>query len=79
MPPLMIVVMPVYNGEEYLVLALNSILDQKLSVFELIVVDDHSTDRTPQLLNEVHDDRLRIHRHAHNQGVANTLDNVSYG
>jgi hypothetical protein len=40
------VVMPVYNGERFLALAVESILAQTFAEFELIVVDDGSTDST---------------------------------
>jgi hypothetical protein len=52
--------MPVYNGERYLRLALDSVLGQTLGDFELIVVDDGSSDSTPQLLASYRDARLQI-------------------
>jgi glycosyltransferase involved in cell wall biosynthesis len=48
--PLISVVIPVYNGERYLALALNSILQQTFTDFELIAIDDGSSDSTPQIL-----------------------------
>lgn len=50
--PTISVVVPVYNGEATLIACLESILKQCLSPHELIIVDDGSTDRTPQLLDE---------------------------
>jgi glycosyltransferase involved in cell wall biosynthesis len=44
------VVKAVYNGEKYLAEAIESVLGQTFSDFELIVVDDGSTDRTPECL-----------------------------
>ncbi len=44
------VVMPVYNGEATLAATIESVLSQSLPDFELIVVDDGSTDATPSLL-----------------------------
>lgn len=43
-PPRVTVVMPVYNGEEYLALAIESALGQRFRSFELVIVDDGSTD-----------------------------------
>jgi glycosyltransferase involved in cell wall biosynthesis len=48
--PLLSVVMPVYNAEKYLAAAIESILQQSFREFELIVVDDASTDSSPDLI-----------------------------
>lgn len=58
------VVMPVRNGERFLREALDSTLAQTLPDFELIAVDDGSTDATQEILAEVagRDPRLRVHR-----------------
>ena len=44
--------MPVYNGEEFLVKKIKSILEQKFENFELIISDNHSTDLTEQICKE---------------------------
>lgn len=58
------IILPVYNGEEYLDETLESILGQSFRDFELICVDDGSTDRTPQILERTRaqDSRVVIHR-----------------
>ena len=48
--PVVSVIMTVYNGEQYLEDALQSICRQTLQNFECIVVDDGSSDRTPEIL-----------------------------
>ena len=48
--PLISVVVPAYNVEKYLTACLNSILSQTFTDFEIIVINDGSTDRTPQVL-----------------------------
>ncbi|RME78601.1 MAG: glycosyltransferase [Chloroflexi bacterium] len=48
--PRVSVILPVYNQEEYLPAALESVLNQTWQDFELIVVNDGSTDRTPEIL-----------------------------
>lgn len=54
------IIMPVYNEEKTILNAVNSILEQTFRDFELIVVNDGSTDNTLQLLNNVKDERLVI-------------------
>ena len=49
MKPLLSVILPVYNGEKFLADALRSILLQDACPLEIIVVDDGSTDRTPDI------------------------------
>jgi len=70
--PLVSVVMCTYNGERFLREAVASILGQTFSGFELIVVDDGSTDRTPQILSELQarDSRLTVLTNEHNLGIA---------
>jgi glycosyltransferase involved in cell wall biosynthesis len=70
--PAVSVVMPVYNGDPYLRDAVESILAQSLTDLELVVVDDGSTDRTPEILEELaaRDSRIALHRQANQGSVA---------
>ena len=53
------VIIPVYNREKTICDAVNSALQQKASFkFNVIVVDNHSTDKTTELLRHIHDERL---------------------
>jgi SpoIID/LytB domain protein len=53
------VVIPVYNREKTILDAVNSALGQKASFrYNVIVVDNHSTDKTTELLDSIHDERL---------------------
>ena len=65
------VVMPCYNAERYLGESIQSILDQTLQDFELIVVDDGSTDGTRAVVETFDDSRLRyIYRDNGGPGAA---------
>ena len=59
-PPLVSVIMPCLNGERHIQMAIDSVLVQTCDDFELIVVDNGSTDRTPEILRSVNDPRLRV-------------------
>lgn len=74
MPPLVSVVLPVYNGEEFLSQAVDSMLAQTFTDYELIVVDDGSTDRTAALLKGYQDSRLTVYRHDRNEGLVAALN-----
>lgn len=75
-PPIS-VLMSVYNGERYLSASIESILNQTFSDFEFIIVNDGSTDRTPQILAEYErkDSRIRIF-HQSNLGLTASLNNA---
>lgn len=61
-PPAVSVVVPTRDRAEVLPRALESVLGQTFSQLELIVVDDDSTDRTPEVLAALEDERLRVER-----------------
>ncbi|HEX8521122.1 MAG TPA: glycosyltransferase, partial [Tepidisphaeraceae bacterium] len=56
----MSVLMPVYNGERYLREAIDSILSQSYANFELIIVDDGSTDGSLSILREYEKKDARV-------------------
>jgi len=58
--PKISVVMSVYNGERYLGEAVESIFNQTFSDFEFIIINDGSTDRTPEILTEFDDPRAKV-------------------
>lgn len=73
--PVVSILMPVYNAERYLDDALQSIFAQTLNDFELIVIDDASTDGSLNILNSYTDLRLRVVRHKSNMGIVDALNN----
>jgi len=58
-PPRVTVILPTYNRERYLAGAVGSVLGQTFGDFELLIVDDGSTDTTAALIGAVDDDRVR--------------------
>jgi glycosyltransferase involved in cell wall biosynthesis len=66
MPPALSVIVPVYNGGEYLEKTLHSVFDQSFADWELLVIDNASSDSTPALLERIQaqrgDPRLRLLR-----------------
>ncbi len=69
--PQVSVVMPVYNGEKYLAEAIESILAQTFTDFELIIVDDGSTDSSAEIVRsyESRDGRIRFLQLERNMGA----------
>ncbi len=67
------VLLPVYNCPTYVGAAIESILNQTFEDFELLIIDDGSTDDTPQVLTSYSDSRIRHIRHE-NKGLAGTLN-----
>lgn len=62
--PQVSVVLPAYNHEAYIAEAIDSVLGQSLADFELIIIDDGSQDRTPDIISTFTDPRIRFVRQA---------------
>lgn len=71
MRPKVSVIMPCYNAEKYIEDAINSILGQTFECFELIIIDDGSTDRSLSYAYALQekDDRIKIIRNESNRGI----------
>lgn len=72
--PLVSIILPCYNGERFLRECIDSILAQTYNSFELMVVDDGSTDNTLNILRKVDDKRVRILRNVKNEGIVSCLN-----
>ncbi len=70
------VLMSVYNGEPYVAEAIQSILDQTFQDFEFLIVDDGSTDATPETLHQYasRDKRIRVIPNPSNIGLTKSLN-----
>lgn len=75
-PPVVSVVMSVYNGARYLVDAIESILAQEFADFELLLIDDASSDDSPQIINaySARDPRIRPISNGENIGLTRSLN-----
>ena len=71
-PPLVSVLLPVYNGERYVAAAVQSVLAQTYGRLELVVIDDGSTDGTLAVLQSFDDPRIRL-TSRENRGLVATL------
>lgn len=72
--PAVTVLMPVYNGERYILEAVKSVLGQSYTDFELLVIDDCSSDSSVAILEAVTDPRMILVSNTHNMGLAATLN-----
>lgn len=72
--PRVTVLMPVYNATAYLKDAVASVLRQTYADFELLIIDDGSTDNGPVILETFTDPRIRLIRNRNNQGLIATLN-----
>ena len=81
--PLISIIIPIYNGEKYLKVCLDSILAQTYTHFELILVDDGSTDTSSQICDAYAESDSRvITYHISNGGVSHARNygiNVAKG
>lgn len=72
MEKLITVFMPVYNTEKYLKESIDSILNQTYKNFELLIIDDGSTDSSIDIINSYDDDRIKLFRNEKNMGLPYT-------
>lgn len=72
--PRVTVLMPVFNGEDFLRAAIESILNQTFSDFELLIIDDGSTDASQSVAASYGDPRIRLEANDKNLGLIATLN-----
>lgn len=68
MNPFVSVIIPTYNHAHFLTKAIRSVIDQTYTNWELLVVDNHSTDNTSEVVDGFNDPRIRLLK-IHNNGV----------
>lgn len=72
-PPVISVIMSVYNGSQFVSDAIYSILNQTFGAFEFIIIDDGSTDDTADLVKQIPDPRIQLIEQE-NQGLTLSLN-----
>jgi glycosyltransferase involved in cell wall biosynthesis len=72
--PTVSVILPAYNGARFLKHAVDSIVGQTFKDWELILVDDGSTDETAEIMNEYNDPRIRYLKNEGNKGLVFSLN-----
>jgi len=72
--PKVSIVLPTFNGQKYIKKSIDSCLGQTLSNFELIIVDDCSSDQTPLIINAYNDPRIKCIRNEENKGLPRSLN-----
>ncbi|MFK8182139.1 MAG: glycosyltransferase family 2 protein [Phormidesmis sp.] len=71
-PPTVTIGLPVYNGENFLTEAIESVLAQTFENYELVICDNASTDQTERICRQYarRDSRIRYYRNTYNKGPA---------
>ena len=67
--PQITVALPVYNGEQYIAVAIESVLSQTFSDYELLILDNCSTDNTLNIIEKFNDSRIRLIVNTKNLGM----------
>jgi glycosyltransferase involved in cell wall biosynthesis len=66
--------MPVFNAEAHVKEAVESVLNQNYSDFDVLIIDDGSTDKSIEIIKEFEDSRIKIHSLEQNKGLVNALN-----
>ena len=72
--PLLSIILPSYNAGKYLQEAVESVINQTYTSYELLILDDGSTDGCTDFLNNISDNRIRLIRRKHNY-----IATINYG
>ena len=70
MSPFFSIVIPLYNKEQYVLDSLKSVLDQTFQDYEVIVVEDASTDSSLEVISSIKSEKISILQHQSNKGLS---------
>ena len=68
------IIIPAYNHQDFIGAAIESVLQQSYKNFELIIIDDHSSDQTTKVITQYNDPRLKFSEHSANLGASDTIN-----
>ena len=68
------VLMPVYNGDKFLIKSIESILNQTFENFEFIIINDGSNDDSLKIIESFNDRRIKFFHHSENRGITFALN-----
>lgn len=68
------VLLPIYNAEKYIKVTIQSILNQTFKNFELLIINDGSTDKSVEVINTFKDNRIQLIHNSINLGLIKTLN-----
>lgn len=74
--PLVSVLMPAFNAEQHIAKAIESVLEQTYPHFELLILNDGSTDQTQRVIEQFDDERIVKTHLAQNQGLVNARNQL---
>lgn len=74
--PQISILLPVYNGETYLAECIQSVLVQSFQNFELLIMNDCSTDSSLEIITQFDDKRIRYFEHKQNKGLFPSLNEL---
>lgn len=70
--PLFSVIIPLYNKEKYIQQTVESVLQQTFTDFELLIINDASTDNSVSVVSQISDDRIQLIENPENLGLSST-------
>ena len=74
MNPLVSIILPAYNCEKFIRKTIHSLINQTYSNFELLVINDGSTDATTSIIQSFKDTRIQLIQNEKNKGLIYTLN-----
>lgn len=74
MQPLVSIILPVYNSEQFIKKTIDSILSQTYTNYELLIINDGSKDSSASIINEFTDDRIKYFYFETNKGLITVLN-----
>lgn len=74
--PLISILMPAYNAERFVGAAIQSVIDQSYPNWELLVLDDGSSDGTSKIIQSYDDPRIRTFQHGKNEGYLKSCNKL---